>query len=402
MSRGAYHPRWSVCLWSKANDGTSMESSVETVFEYINEIHLEVTRQCNLACSYCYSSENSVGAPLMSSSLALDAVDQILRNTRHKNVDLIFHGGEPLLAPVSWYEEVMSGLVRGADKLHKRVRLLMQTNATLATDNVVGVLTRHKVDVSTSLDGPPEINDLARSHGARALEGILRLQGAGILSGLIVTVTQTNAARINEVLEFLCAHQLRKIKVNVVRRLGKAGEVVHLEPDLILQMRLEILNKMLKVPPEISESNMLRVLHKFLNPRTAESLCRLACDQPFCHAGIQTVIVDALGRLFPCGLSCDVPGTCLGCLERIDIDSYMSVLEQFHRKSPRYADVCPESTGAQICTFGCSVEGELSEEECQVNRDLMAHLQAYETSVLWAGFNRLRNRRPVELVPARL
>ena len=74
----------------------------------------------------------------------------------------------------------------------------MQTNGTSIDDELVGLFREHRVFVSVSLDGPPELHDAARiqrggrgSH-ARVVEGVRRLLEARIPHQVEVTVGRHN------------------------------------------------------------------------------------------------------------------------------------------------------------------------------------------------------------------
>jgi uncharacterized protein len=70
----------------------------------------------------------------------------------------------------------------------------MQTNATLVNDDWISVLKEYDVRVGVSLDGPEAAHDRFRldrkGRGSydRTVSGLLRLQGAGVLGGVLCVV----------------------------------------------------------------------------------------------------------------------------------------------------------------------------------------------------------------------
>lgn len=111
-------------------------------------------------------------------------------NPGHR-MEMVFHGGEPMLIDpkqVDRFARIIS------ERLQGRVSVGMQSNATLVTDEWIEVLKRHNVQVGVSIDGPPEYHDLVRiDHAGRGsydqtVKGLLRLQEAGVLSGVLTVI----------------------------------------------------------------------------------------------------------------------------------------------------------------------------------------------------------------------
>ena len=97
---------------------------------------LKVHSRCNLSCSYCYVYEMADqgwrGLPKrMSPPVAGKAVERIAEHAeRHglASVDVILHGGEPLLAGAEW----LAGLVGSLRaRVPAQVNVAIQTNGTL-------------------------------------------------------------------------------------------------------------------------------------------------------------------------------------------------------------------------------------------------------------------------------
>jgi uncharacterized protein len=157
--------------------------------------------RCNLACSYCYMYEMADQSwrakPLV---MAPDVLEQASRRiaehvTSHEvdAVEVVLHGGEPLLAGVEAVEFAATTLRRS---IPARVDLRVQTNGVLLDEAMVRVLGRHGIRVGVSLDGGREDNDRRRKRkdGRGSFEqvraGIAQLRAAHpeLFSGLIATI----------------------------------------------------------------------------------------------------------------------------------------------------------------------------------------------------------------------
>jgi uncharacterized protein len=165
---------------------------------------LKIHSRCNLACSYCYvytlADAGWRDQPLvMGRSTVEHTIDRIARHARiHRleAVDVVLHGGEPLLAGAGFIADLATGL-RRAVAPPTEVRIAVQTNAVLVRSDLLGMFAEHDIRVGVSLDGPAATNDqhrrFADGRGSHAeVERALRLLGTEayrqLFSGLLCTV----------------------------------------------------------------------------------------------------------------------------------------------------------------------------------------------------------------------
>jgi uncharacterized protein len=122
---------------------------------------LKVHSRCNLSCSYCYVYEMADqgwrGLPRrMSQPVADKTVERIAEHVaRHglASVDVILHGGEPLLAGEEW----LAGLVGSLRaRVPAVVNVAVQTNGTLLGRPMLTALKSLGIRVGVSLDGDAE------------------------------------------------------------------------------------------------------------------------------------------------------------------------------------------------------------------------------------------------------
>jgi uncharacterized protein len=122
---------------------------------------IQVTRNCNLACGYCFQ-EHAGGI------IGLSTVETILRNViahnltvdpLNKVIQVYWHGGEPLLAGIDFFRAIIR-LEAQYPELSFQNRI--QTNGTLMSADMARLLAEHQFQVGFSLDGPQEIHDRYR------------------------------------------------------------------------------------------------------------------------------------------------------------------------------------------------------------------------------------------------
>lgn len=119
---------------------------------------IEVTEQCNLGCTHCL--RPSFNLPVMSER-TLEKVIKHLLEFGKKRVDFVWHGGEPLLAKIDFFEKV----VEFQEKYNsKKVQIVnnVQTNGTTLTNNFADFFDRYNFSIGTSIQGTKDMHDVTR------------------------------------------------------------------------------------------------------------------------------------------------------------------------------------------------------------------------------------------------
>jgi uncharacterized protein len=134
-------------------------------------LSLNVSSGCNLACIYCYADRGSFkGAQPkpMSAAIARAAVDRLLAAADMAHpVTIGFLGGEPLVN-----RDLIHDVVRYAERRGRErgldVRFSITTNATLLQPNDVKLFRDRRFAVTVSVDGDAMVQDAQRPrHGGR-------------------------------------------------------------------------------------------------------------------------------------------------------------------------------------------------------------------------------------------
>ena len=130
----------------------------------IKALCLHVAHVCNLNCSYCFASQGEYHGDraLMRLDVGKRALDFLVENSgNHKNLDVDFFGGEPLM---NW--EVVKALVaygRELEQKHgKNIRFTLTTNGVLLDDEVTEFCNKEIHNVVLSLDGRKDVHDRFR------------------------------------------------------------------------------------------------------------------------------------------------------------------------------------------------------------------------------------------------
>ena len=171
-----------------------------------NQFILKVNSRCNLSCSYCYVYEMADKSwrnmpKRMSHAVAAKAVERIADHAERHGlnvVDVILHGGEPLLAGADWLAELVASL---RDHVLAQVNVSVQTNGTLLSRPMLETLKSLQVSIGVSLDGDAEATNRHRrySNGRNSFDvvanGLDLLQSPEFrdcYSGLLCTIDTSN------------------------------------------------------------------------------------------------------------------------------------------------------------------------------------------------------------------
>ncbi|GAA1044809.1 FxsB family cyclophane-forming radical SAM/SPASM peptide maturase [Streptomyces murinus] len=137
---------------------------------------LKVANRCNIDCDYCFvfHSKDQAARRLparMDLDVARTAARRIAEHAAAhelRAVDVVLHGGEPLLAGLPHLAALL-GAVRDGVPSRTAVHFELQTNGTLLAPAWLDLFEQYGVTVGVSLDGPPAANDRHRlTHGGRS------------------------------------------------------------------------------------------------------------------------------------------------------------------------------------------------------------------------------------------
>lgn len=120
---------------------------------------------CNLACDYCYYLEKQKlyqngDKHVMSDQLTEVFIREYIQSQFGNEVNFTWHGGEPMIRPLSYYKKVVRWQRRYAEG--KAILNCLQTNGTLLTPEWCRFLHDEGWLVGISIDGPQDMHDAYR------------------------------------------------------------------------------------------------------------------------------------------------------------------------------------------------------------------------------------------------
>lgn len=170
----------------------------------ISGLVVKIAERCNLNCTYCYmynhADQQYRSRPaFMSREVFRAMIDRVLAySDSHEGhaMGLVFHGGEPMLFDPHKMDEWLTEV---RPIVGQKIIYIMQTNATLVSDEWIEVIKKHGIRASVSLDGPPQINDAFRidhkGEGSykNTVEGLRKLTDAGLDPGVLCVINPAHS-----------------------------------------------------------------------------------------------------------------------------------------------------------------------------------------------------------------
>ncbi len=179
-----------------------------------------VSEDCNLACDYCYYSTcgGKPGPHIQRIDTQLLEKFMIEYMAASRGVaSFAWQGGEPLLAGLDFFQQVVSLQAKHAPP-HTIISNALQTNGTLINERWATFFKQYNFLLGVSLDGPREIHNLRRVDGAglgsfdRVMKGIRYLEQQKVDFNILTVIHKDNIHKVKELMEFYNQEQFKYIQ----------------------------------------------------------------------------------------------------------------------------------------------------------------------------------------------
>ena len=261
---------------------------------------------CNLKCSYCYyhnDNQEYDKKQIMSTQVLETFIQQYLA-LYEGNIEFMWHGGEPMLAGLDFYNKVIKLQDKYKTDKHK-IENNIQTNGTLINDKWAAFFKEHNFYIGLSLDGIKECHNKYRknTHGDGTFYDVLyainTLRKFDIEPGVLQTITKSSLPYIKSNFDFFIDElKIKKWGVNIYNDINNTNPILHhevLTPDEYFQVYKEIYllwkeRNDLDIDIREIQTAVCAVLGKFTGMCTTSGICS------------SFIAIDASGNVSP---SCD-------------------------------------------------------------------------------------------------
>ena len=174
---------------------------------------LKATEACNSNCAYCDVVRKPRQGPATMSLPVLERVfariDELLRQNPDEQLEVVWHGGEPLLSGPEFYARAVELQQRYCGETSARISHAVQTNLSLFDREFARVFRLLGMDcIGTSYDpiagirGPGARHDSA-AYNAKFMRGLRIAEEEGFGWGVIYVVTRPALERPLDVFHFM-------------------------------------------------------------------------------------------------------------------------------------------------------------------------------------------------------
>lgn len=181
-------------------------------------IVLQPTPYCNINCDYCYLQNRN------DRTLMPDAVLEAVRDKLFAQMSpdagptIVWHAGEPTVAPVSWYERAYEMLrpVTPAESM-----FTLQSNGVSLSDAWIDFLQRSNTRIGLSIDGPQRFHDSRRKTRAGGptwsliIRNLRRLQAANLDPTVISVLHPDALCAAGEYYRFYRDHDIQQVSFSI-------------------------------------------------------------------------------------------------------------------------------------------------------------------------------------------
>ena len=318
---------------------------------------LKALNACNLRCAYCSLGDKGQTAALTVEQTA-DALLFFAAQAQaagENQVQIIFHGGEPMLLPAEQYGHGIRAVLEAYPGL--KYRFSIQTNGTLLTPEYLELFQRYHIHVGVSLDGGVHDSQRRDRSGnatyTRIMENIRTLLANGIPVSTLMVVTKPAMQSGLEFLRELDGLGLA-VKINPLLPLGEAAA----HPELALmpgdygRYLARVFAFVAAEKLTLHVSPLAELLHAVLYQQTPRG-CQY---NPQCVRNF--MCIDPSGTLYPCGRFADAHNSPLGTIAGGFRPERREMIEQLEaRRTTGMPEECRSCSCRSYCNAGCSADG---------------------------------------------
>jgi len=358
--------RW---VFSKKPIKISEDKTTDELKEWddlIKTLIINVTDQCNLNCVYC-SRQCARQKP---GNIKKELIEKILRKTikyaKDNNIKLTiqFHGGEPLIE----FNKIIESIDNIPKKDLKNLKLRIQTNGTLLTENIVKECKKRDIEIGISLDGRKIENDLmrkdAKSYGTfekvkKSLKIIRKYQKE--ISCLTV-VTNINVENLNKILDFF-----DRLGINNIGFLPLYEEPTtrtikrYMVPNMkkLARNQKRLFDRWIELLENKKNKNINITTFQILIWNLLSSNSNIKKFRVNCGVGVNSLFVEEDGSVWACGAFSYAKKLKIGDLNTQELSELQkgNSYKKFQKRITSNVKGCKNCAFQFICKGGCVANG---------------------------------------------
>jgi uncharacterized protein len=186
----------------------------------IGMVVVQPTAFCNINCTYCYLPDRNNKHVIAQSTVTRLFSEIFASGWTCPEITVVWHAGEPLAVPVSFYREAFAAIERIRPE-SVIVKHSFQTNGMLIDAEWCRLFQEWNVGVGVSIDGPRALHDRHRKTRSgkgtfdKTLAGIRSLRANGVPFHVISVLSRDSLSMADELLDFYLSEGIDQICFNI-------------------------------------------------------------------------------------------------------------------------------------------------------------------------------------------
>lgn len=347
-----------------ADDKILYDCRKEILEPYISTAYFFLTKNCNLACRYCFERQSETknsSEGVMSFDVfnrGLDFFQRLInldKDRFNERKTIIFYGGEPFHNKkllFSAITEIQNRIKKG--DLPVQSKMLVVTNGTLMNDEDIQFIKKNGVTITFSLDGDrqasanrvyPDGETLAWD---KATETFKKCVEAGIDLNIACTLSPETIARQKEVLDYFISIGATNIGFNVILD----NDIIQLNTDYDDKAADFVTTAYRTLSDNnITENRTRRRLDVFKHKHP----CLFDCNA----AGGRQIAIAPNGDIGICHEHIMDKKHFITTIDDMEFDPKQSAeYKMWNKRSPLYIDSCQNCIALGVCGGGCVINSE--------------------------------------------
>lgn len=312
-----------------------------------------VNDACNLKCTYCYEGDGMSRShgKMMTEADIIRITSEVL-STPRRDIQFLWHGGEPLLAGISFYKRAIEAQKK-FNIYGVQIYNAIQSNGILLNQEWVTFLKENGIGISLSIDGPAFLHDETRtdllSEGTfcRVMEAAKLLQENDVAFNVISVVGPSHVGNEDAYWKFIKQSKIKRFDLHPSNRIG-----IDAQPPVGQAEFSEFVNKVFDYWLDNGDSTIhIGLIDEFFRLLSGNP------PQTCYHAGAcsDIIAIEGNGSVMPCTRPFDREKHCFGNVESDSLRSIVSSsnflsFKDLDKKAQKKTEGC---RWHELCRNGC-------------------------------------------------
>lgn len=342
---------------------------------------IKVTENCNYNCDFCFYAKKNYDS---SKTMTLDLCKKIIRKTSDynysncvKNSSIIFHGGEPLLRGMDFFEEIMEFEQEIMREYPDRTfDSTIQTNASLVNSDWINFFKKYNFNVGISLDGEGDLNYHFSTQNSEqvirnTIEKYHKMDDEGINVGILSVITDRHSKDTKKFYDFIVNNGIKKIAI--LPCINDTNNYT-IEVDALSNFMIELFDLYFFGKNRITIREYTNVIERALGYTMVRSCAN--CGRMSCGTFLT---YDSKGNIFFCDKAYDKEKI-IANINEIEIEEIFEnekYLQERKNCVEFYNSTCSDCPVKHLCNGSCYRNDVISSEGVTINRFCDVYKKVY-------------------------